>query len=277
VRLGLAILCLGLLLPLEVRAAFVGLVVLLIVLMLQKQWRTVLALTVTPVVAAVIIIALGLPLSGRYTSDGNGSFVDRQLSTIPLLLEGRATSTDPNVDTAAWRVAWWTALLGEVTATTDTTLVGLGFGTDLTAPLQAQFGVQLDETGRPTRSPHDIVLTVFARTGAVGLILWAIVLATWAAAVLRGLRRARAVGMHAEANVLLWLASYVLLILIAASLGVVLEGPYGAIPYFLLMGMSLRCARDLIGGRGSVSLGRERDALAGERLVHCRSREIVAA
>ena len=124
--------------------------------------------------------------------------------------------------------------------------MGAGFGTDLTAPLESQFGVQTDDRGRPVRSPHNILVTLFARTGVVGLGLWLAFQGTWFARIFHALRHARAVGLDDEADLLLWLAGYVLLVLVSATLGVVLEGPYGAIPYFLLVGMSLRYATDLM-------------------------------
>jgi hypothetical protein len=182
-----------------------------------------------------------------------GGLIERQLSTIPLLLEGYAVSSDPNVDTAAWRVAWWRALLSETLSRTDTTVIGAGFGTDLTGPLQAQFGVQIDETGRPVRSPHNILVTLFARTGLVGLGLWLVMQWTWFVKVLQAIGRGRRAGLDDGADLLRWLFGYALLIVISATLGVVLEGPYGAIPYFLLLGMSLRSASDLIEAADRVS------------------------
>jgi hypothetical protein len=233
------------LLPLEVRAASIGFLILLGFLAYQRRWRTLAPLTLIPVSAVMVVLVVGLPVSGRYGTSSSGGLIERQLSTLPLLFQGQAASSDPNVDTAAWRVAWWRALLNETLSNTQTTLVGAGFGADLTGPLRAQFGVQTDESGRPVRSPHNILINLFARTGLVGLGLWLVMQWTWFVKVLRAIGHGRRAGMVEEADLLLWLFGYAVLILVSATLGVVLEGPYGAIPYFLLVGMSLRCAAHL--------------------------------
>jgi hypothetical protein len=244
-RVLLASVCLALLLPLEVRAASIGFLILLGFLAYQRRWRTLAPLTLIPVSAVMVVLVVGLPVSGRYGTSSSGGLIERQLSTLPLLFQGQAASSDPNVDTAAWRVAWWRALLNETLSNTQTTLVGAGFGADLTGPLRAQFGVQTDESGRPVRSPHNILINLFARTGLVGLGLWLVMQWTWFVKVLRAIGHGRRAGMVEEADLLLWLFGYAVLILVSATLGVVLEGPYGAIPYFLVVGMSLRCAAHL--------------------------------
>jgi hypothetical protein len=245
-RVLLAAVCLGLLLPLEVRAASVGFALLFVILIAQGRWRAVVPLAVLPVAAVAVVLVFGVPLAGRYASDSSGGLVARQLSTLSAVFEGQATSSDPTVDTAAWRVAWWSALIKETSGEPQSIITGLGFGTDLTAPLEAQFGVQVDDTGRPVRSPHNFLITLFARTGIIGLGLWGLAQCLWMGSVFSAVRRARAAGLDEDADLLLWMAGYVLLILVAATLGVVLEGPYGAIPYYLLMGMSLRFAHDIL-------------------------------
>jgi hypothetical protein len=87
---------------------------------------------------------------------------------------------------------------------------------------------------------------LFARTGIVGLTLWLLAQCLWAGTVFSAIRRARAAGLDDDADLLLWMGGYVLLILVAATLGVVLEGPYGAIPFYLLIGTSLRFAHEIL-------------------------------
>jgi len=81
------------------------------------------------------------------------------------------------------------------------------------------------------RSPHNYLLNTWARLGLVGLVLILGILLT-------GLRLARLVAMHAprvrddDVFAMFLVAS----IPVAALLGVVLESPFGALPYFWALG-----------------------------------------
>jgi hypothetical protein len=250
-RVVLASLALALVLPQEVRSATMGAVVLLGIFAVQRRWGVLLSLVALPVAAFALISLAGVELRGRNGSSSPEVWVSRQVSTVSVLLSGDAveaarqgvyTGQDVGLDTVAWRLAWWNALLEDASSSVQRTLVGRGFGADLTEPL----GFQPDPTNpRLLRSPHNFVLTLLARTGVVGLVLWLSAIACWAVPVLLKIRAAMRHGRHADADYVLWLTVYPMAILVAAMFGVVLEGPYGAIPCYLLIGMSLRAAEAL--------------------------------
>lgn len=64
---------------------------------------------------------------------------------------------------SSMRFVWWKQLLGEVNSTKDV-LIGKGFGISLT-----DF---VSESGVLVREPHNSILSIFCRTGLVGLFFW---------------------------------------------------------------------------------------------------------
>lgn len=240
-RLLLSSMALALLVPLEVRSATIGVFILLGIFALQRRWSTLLSMIGIPVVVFILLAVANVPLPGRVGSTA-GEFLDRQLSVVPLLLDGRVASNDVSLPsdsttgTAVWRYTWWSALIQDTLSTPEQTLVGVGFGADITWPL----GMDQSNTERPLRSPHNIAVNLFARTGVIGVVLWVVMLGVWLYSVLRGIDRALRAGKTAESDRLLWMCTYAVTILVVALLGVVLESPLAAIPFFLLLGMAVR-------------------------------------
>jgi hypothetical protein len=250
-RIAVSSLALGLVIPQEVRAATLGAAVLLGVFAVQRRWGVLLGLLALPVASYALISLAGVEVRGRNGSSSPEVWLNRQVSTVSALLGGDAATEarrgvfagrDVGLDTVAWRLAWWNALIDDVSSSADKTFFGNGFGADLTAPL----GFQPDPTNpRLLRSPHNFVLTLLARSGLVGLTLWLAVVALWLVPVLASIRGATRAGRQSDADYVLWLTAYPVAIVVAALFGVVLEGPYGAIPCYILLGMSLRAAEAL--------------------------------
>jgi O-antigen ligase len=126
-------------------------------------------------------------------------------------------------------MVWWRAAIDETVE--NNVWFGLGFGYDLADRFVRQYFPDSSEDFT-ARSPHNVLITVFARMGLVGAAAFLVLLAiitvrTWRA--LRGPARAR------EASVF-WCAAWV--ILICACFGVVLEGPMGAVVFWTLLGLA---------------------------------------
>ena len=143
----------------------------------------------------------------------------------------RAYETEDNSmkgDNNRFRLVWWRNVAVETLRTNPT--FGLGFGHDLAAGFVREYYPESGEEFA-TRSPHNIAVTAFGRLGLVGVLVWAalcfeIVRRTWRA-------------MHASPEPLGWaLWSAVLMILVSATFGVVLEGPMGAVPFWVLLGLA---------------------------------------
>ncbi|WP_405877446.1 O-antigen ligase family protein [Streptomyces sp. NBC_00005] len=151
-----------------------------------------------------------------------------------LALNARPTSSSEIVENAqgttrARLIAWDRV----VTYTLDDparSAIGVGFGPDF---LQLSNGDLVIGRGIGVRSPHNYLVTCFARLGFVGLTVVVALLAGLLAIVFRTVRR----GPPDELTSLCVLL--VLSLLIAAMLGVILESPFGAAPFFWAAGILL--------------------------------------
>jgi O-antigen ligase len=131
-------------------------------------------------------------------------------------------------DNNSFRMIWWKVVIDETW--TGGPWFGLGFGHDL-----AERFVMIyypDETEEfDVRSPHSILVSIFARMGVLG---FAITLALLAAMAARTWRDTRLRPSH-EPNPA-WLGAWA--IFITGCFGVVLEGPMGAIVFWILLGLA---------------------------------------
>jgi hypothetical protein len=164
--------------------------------------------------AAVIIVA---GVAGALASPGG-----------QRLIESGTAGTGSHGTTHAREVVY-DKVTHYITAEPARIAVGVGFGPDFLATSHAAFFLEGTEY-HGVRSPHDYELGTWARTGVVGLLitLWLAIFGV--AAAWRQLRRPRGS---------LWLDMAALLAIampLVAAFGVVLESPFGAIPYFTGLG-----------------------------------------
>ncbi|MEU6774807.1 O-antigen ligase family protein [Streptomyces sp. NPDC046759] len=114
------------------------------------------------------------------------------------------------------------------------TVFGVGFGPDF---LQLSNGDLPIGRGMGVRSPHNYLISTFARLGIIGLTIVVALLTSLMAVVVRTVRT----GPPDELTSLCVLM--VLSLLIVALLGVILESPFGATPFFWAAGILLAGAR----------------------------------
>ncbi len=126
----------------------------------------------------------------------------------------------------------WRAVDRYVLADPPRTAIGVGFGPDFLADSGATYLLEGD-LYKDVRSPHNYLVGAFARLGLAGMLLAALMLAGAALAGVRAL--AGPVGVPTALAALLVLA-----LPVTALLGVVLESPFGAIPYFWAVGQLAR-------------------------------------
>jgi O-antigen ligase len=93
------------------------------------------------------------------------------------------------------------------------------------------------------RSPHNIGMTIFARTGLIGLISWLVMLVASFSVIVRATMGYRRSSVRDEELFGVWLLVYLLAMLLISLLGVVLESPFGAAPFFWFLGVGLGWAR----------------------------------
>ena len=91
----------------------------------------------------------------------------------------------------------------------------------------------------PTRSPHNVYMTLFARAGVPGVVLWSLVLISWGGMMLRAMLVARTRGHKQWADLFLFVICYLTSILINAFVDVTLEGPMQGIWFWCLFGFGI--------------------------------------
>jgi len=145
-----------------------------------------------------------------------------------------AGSEYPQLDsTRRWRLAWWRKILG-YTLYGPYFWSGKGFGPNLAD--EDGFQVTRD---RSLRSPHNGHLTILARTGVPGFVLWIAFLLAHGLQLLKGARAFRLAGDFFSSRVLLWVLAYWLAAAINGAFDVYLEGPQGGIWFWCLVGLGL--------------------------------------
>jgi O-Antigen ligase len=183
----------------------------------------------TGVLLVFYVAGLDIPLPGGRTL-GPGQIISNVESLI-------GTSQAANLDgTKEWRLRWWQAIQ-DYTFRGPYFWTGKGYGLGLA---EADGFVVGRELGGPmVRSPHNAHLTMLARSGVPGLVLWVATGLAWFAMLLRNVVLAKRRKETHWANIFIWIACYALAIVIDASFDVALEGPMLGIWFWSLFGLGI--------------------------------------
>lgn len=174
---------------------------------------------------APLIVILAMPLFLSTNLEEN--FQGRSLS-IEQLKENAVSifsSSDEGTtlsDNKVWRLVWWARIV-EYTFLGDYFLWGRGLGMSLAATDDVDY----DPTEGNLRSPHSFHMTVLARFGVPVFFLWLY----WMYLHLKNIRRPDLDPF------MLILLSISFSFLINASFDVFLEGPMGAMPFWIFVGL----------------------------------------
>ena len=140
--------------------------------------------------------------------------------------------------TKQWRLDWWEVIVND-TFHGPSFWTGRGFGLNLAdADGFAETG-DPSNPKPPTRSPHNAHMTLLARAGVPGVVLWLLVLTSWGGMMLRAMLVARARGHKQWADLFLWITCYATAIVINATFDVALEGPMQGIWFWCLFGFGI--------------------------------------
>lgn len=212
------------------RSSFAGLLVVTGLLCAAGRWRF-------PAWAA-FVFGLALVSVAGLAWLGNNLWAQRKLhgatdrvrSLVDLTGSGNYQSEESSFkgDNNRFRAVWWRNVIFETWSTNP--VFGLGFGHDLAAAFVQEYYPEGGEDFS-ARSPHNIFVTMFGRMGAVGLAAW---LAFCAALLFRTWKALRDAAYQPVWG--LYCATWVLLV--SASFGVVLEGPMGALPFWIMVGLA---------------------------------------
>lgn len=132
-----------------------------------------------------------------------------------------------------WRLEWWETIVG-YTFYGEYFWTGKGFGINLAD----DDGFQVLSDGA-LRSPHNGHLTVLARSGVPGFVLWSMFFLFLSVRLWLSYLRWRVRGLRLEAGIRLWVLSYLVAAMINAAFDVYLEGPQGGVWFWTLVGLGL--------------------------------------
>jgi O-antigen ligase len=132
------------------------------------------------------------------------------------------------------RVDWWTGIVDQLTAGPVNFLFGLGYGHPLTDHLW--YGVA------PLREPHNSYLSIFARIGLVGFVLWCWVHVCLLRAWHTAYTWARKNGSNNLQTYLIVIMVYFAGIWVTAIGEDPLEKPFNITPHYFFWGVVLRFA-----------------------------------
>ncbi len=163
---------------------------------------------------------------------------DREFSAqqiVESLISVFESSPDKGLDsTKQWRINWWTDIVN-YTWNGDYFWQGKGFGINL-ADADGYQGTQWEGL---LRSPHNGHLTMLARSGVPGFILWVFPQVLWLVLIVRGSLRSLVQGDQKWNSLFVFLLAYWVALITRATFDVYFEGPVGGIWFWTIYGVGL--------------------------------------
>ncbi len=144
-------------------------------------------------------------------------------------------------DNNRFRLAWWHSVFDQTMA--EGPVFGVGWGADITEPFVRSYQLDLGDDFN-TRSPHSILFTVLGRMGLVGFVAF---LGVIAAMALRTLQLVRIARTNDDALPTLGWWSVAWVMFVSGCFGVVLEGPMGAVVFWIALGLANAQTRAMAG------------------------------
>jgi hypothetical protein len=214
-------------LAMQVRAAWLGFAACLpvwAVLAGRMRQLAALAAVLTTLLAGGLIFDLRIPApTTRGGEISTRAIVARAVSAVdPQLADRLARHSGDYGDTVTWRTEWWNALWKEVHSTPGRGLMGLGYG----YPIWYLHPQGLDD--EPLRTPHNVLMYALSYTGWSGLAVFFVAQCALGALMWRVFRQTgQAFGL-----------AYWVMIMVWSCFDNFLEAPFGAIPFYLLLGLA---------------------------------------
>jgi hypothetical protein len=148
-----------------------------------------------------------------------------------------STSRSDLDGTRAFRLAWWSAIL-DYTIYGPYFWTGKGFGVNLAD--DDGFQGTLDHS---LRAPHNSHMSVLARMGVPGLVLWLLLQGAFVIGLIRAIRAHRRADDQAMAGVGAWVLIVWAAMMVVTSFDPYLEGPQGGIWFWSIFGLGLVVTR----------------------------------
>jgi O-antigen ligase len=197
-------------------------------------------LLLTAMLAVGSIFVVLLAVGGTFVPDDETERSTKRLVSAHQIIKNAESvlgdSGEQNVEgTKRWRLDWWEIIIND-TIYGPNFWTGRGFGLNLADADGFQGG---PPESPATRSPHNVNMTMLARAGVPGLVLWSLLLLSWSGMMLRAMLVARARGHRQWADLFLFVICYLTSILINAFVDVTLEGPMQGIWFWCLFGFGI--------------------------------------
>jgi hypothetical protein len=195
-----------------------------------RLWRPVMA----TLALATVFWASGIRVQVR-----DGRFLSAtDIAANALSIGGANVAGDRNA-TRNWRLEWWQTIV-DYTIHGPYFWTGKGYGVNLARDDGYVVG---DPEQRPLRSPHNGHLTILARSGVPGAVLWLVLQLGFAVALVRAYRRASYTALDWWARIDLWILACWVTFVVNAAFEVSLEGPQGGIWFWSLFGFGIAALR----------------------------------
>ncbi len=135
--------------------------------------------------------------------------------------------------TKEWRLTLWNNILND-TLHGQYFWSGLGFGENIVS----HYNMQIDPD-EAVRDPHNGHISILARAGVPGIVLWAMVHFGWALGMIDGYVRSRHAGRTKWAGLFMWVLVYWLMVVINCSFDPYIEGPMGGVWLWSIYGVGI--------------------------------------
>lgn len=162
---------------------------------------------------------------------------DRALSIEQMATNIQSIFTDIDnfggTGTKRWRLEWWNSIIA-YTFDGEYFWTGKGFGVNLAD----DDGFQVTDD-KSLRSPHNGHLTILARMGVPGFVLWILFLLTLLFRLWMRYKKWKRIGENFQSGLCVWAMTFLGAALINATFDVYLEGPMGGIWFWSVVGLAI--------------------------------------
>jgi hypothetical protein len=193
----------------------------------------------TTVLVGVVIFSAAYAIETTFTVHSEASnTLERSLSTQQIIdniasIGGRAG--EQTEGTKQWRLQWWDMIVKE-TIYGPYFWTGRGFGMNMAVEDGIVRNMRAE---RPLRSPHNVQMTILARAGIPGVVLWGALMVAWFAMLMRQMWIARRRAETGWAGLFLFTACYGMSIFINGTFDVTLEGPMQGVWFWCSFGFGI--------------------------------------